>query len=72
MKNIYTEWEGWLHLDGWMGGLKQEIVIVGETGKKYKIRSKGDIKVCLAGRGRYLNPGDTVLVPKYAVTKRED
>ena len=57
-----------LHLDGWCGRTKQDVIVVGETPKRYRIRPAGDRSVRLAGRSRSLRPGDTALVPKRAIT----
>ena len=44
---------------------EQPIVVVGETPKKYRIRA--DQRTRLAGRSRWLEPGQTTLVPRTAV-----
>lgn len=54
-----------LRLQGWEGYTETPIEVVGETPKRYRIKS--DVRVKLAGRYRWLRPGETVLVPKYAV-----
>jgi hypothetical protein len=69
-EKMAAEWLGWLHLDGWEGRTKQPVKVVGQTPKRYRIKPEGDIPVRLAGRSRSVRPGETVLVPKYAVTKR--
>lgn len=56
---------GWLVLDGWQGLIRREVQVIGETPKRYRIRAL--TRTRLAGRGRWLNPGQTVLVPKAAV-----
>lgn len=65
-----TERYAELHLDGWMGRLSQDVLVVGETPKRFRIRPVGSDPVRLPGRNRYLYPGDTALVPKYAVRFR--
>ena len=59
-----------LCLNGWEGRTETPVEIVGETPKRYRIRANKRIK--LAGRNRWLEIGQTALVPKYAVrpTKR--
>jgi hypothetical protein len=54
-----------LHLDGWSGRRTEVAIVVGETATRYRVRAVHTIK--LAGRRRYLHPGQTALVPKYAV-----
>lgn len=60
-----------LVLDGFGGRSYTPITIIRETPKRYEIRNdmeKHAIK--LAGRGRWLMPGDTVLVPKTAIQEK--
>ena len=59
------EQRGILKLDGWAGTTLQPIIVVAETPKRYRIRAEQETR--LAGRCRYLRPGETVLVPKDAV-----
>lgn len=62
---------GDLMLDGWAGARARQVEIVGETPQRYRIRAIERTK--LAGRSRWINPGETALVPKYAVRDvRED
>jgi hypothetical protein len=56
---------GYLQLDGWHGRSQQRIEIIGQTPKRVRIRAI--TKTRLAGRRRSLMPGETTLVPKYAV-----
>lgn len=56
---------GYLQLDGWAGRRDHKVEVVGETPHKYRIRAIERTK--LAGRQRWINPGETALVPKYAV-----
>lgn len=62
----------WLGLQSWAGFTKQEIVVVGETAKRYRITTASKKPVRLAGRLRYLQPGEVALVPKTAVTWRPE
>ena len=39
--------------------------IVGDAGDRYKIQS--DTRVCIDGRSTYLDPGQTLYVPKSSV-----
>ena len=59
-----------LCLNGWEGRTETPIWIIGETPKRYRIRASQRTK--LAGRNRWLESGETALVPKSAVrlTKR--
>lgn len=75
----YNEWDAWLHLDGWAGQTKQAVRVVGETPKRYRITTAYDkgshwsLSTCLPGNSRKsLLPGETALVPKRAITPRED
>lgn len=56
---------GYLGLSGWAGDRWRKVEVVGETPKKYRIRAIEKTK--LAGRSRWLEAGQTALVPKYAV-----
>jgi|GEM_PF-3593410 len=58
---------GLLVLDGWAGLRKHPVLILGETPKRYRIACVDDTPVRLAGHHRWLRPGQTALVPKYAV-----
>lgn len=60
----------WLHLRGWEGETVQEVEIIAETPKRYRVMPVGKRAVKLAGRERWLRPGETALVPKSAVTRR--
>lgn len=57
---------GWLHTDGWAGVQEVQVLVVGETPKRWRIKCLTTTK--LAGRNRWAEPGQVVLVPKYAVT----
>ncbi len=41
------------------------ILIVGEDGDRYKIQT--DTRICIDGRSTYLDPGQTLYVPKSLV-----
>ena len=55
-----------IQLDGWSGRSESRVLIIGETPKRYRIQAITRTK--LAGRDRYLNAGETTLVPKRAVS----
>ncbi len=59
------ERRAWVGLNGWHGLTWSPVYIVGETPKRYRIRADRELR--LAGRHRWLNVGDTVLVPKTAI-----
>lgn len=50
---------------GWHGYIEQPVTVVGETPKRYRIKANARTK--LAGRSRWLEIGETVLVPKTAI-----
>jgi hypothetical protein len=61
------ERRGFLNLSGgWGQPHSTEVEIVGETPKRLRIKALTRTK--LAGRQRWIEPGETALVPKYAVT----
>jgi len=54
-------------LNGWGGLFEQRgLTVVAETPKRYRIRADRE-RIRLAGRFRYLEVGQTALVPKHAV-----
>lgn len=57
-----------LWLNGWGGITKTEVKVVGQTPKRYRIEAIKD-RTKLAGRSRFINTGETALVPKRALTK---
>lgn len=59
----------YLVLQGWHGVSSQLVVTVGETPKRFRIMAL--VRTRLAGRGRWLEPGKTALVPKTAVRHGE-
>lgn len=60
-----------LVLDTWAGRRYYAVEIVGETAKKARIRILTPGGVMLPGR-RYVNCGETVLVPKHAIVDLPD
>ncbi|MDQ6900234.1 MAG: hypothetical protein M3072_12125 [Candidatus Dormibacteraeota bacterium] len=58
-----------IHRNGWAGRSSQEVLVVEETAKRYRIQAI--TRTRLAGRRRWLDPGQTALVPKHAVTLLE-
>jgi hypothetical protein len=54
-----------LRLTGWEGCSESPVSVVGETPKRYRITA--DQRTKLAGRNRWLAPGERVLVPKNAI-----
>lgn len=56
---------GFLLTDGWGGRTETLIEIIGETPKHYRIKAITRTKV--GERYRWLEPGETRLVPKTAV-----
>ena len=59
----------YLVITGWHGATATQVVTVGQTKNCYRIRAITRTK--LAGRGRWLEPGKTALVPKTAVRHGE-
>lgn len=55
-----------LNFNDWAGLTSYPVFVVGETPKKYRIRS--DTRIRLAGRRRALAVGKVALVPKHAIT----
>jgi hypothetical protein len=56
---------GHLALDGFGGSSEQTVEVVGQTPRRLRIRAITSTR--LAGRNRILQPGETTLVPTYAV-----
>lgn len=56
---------GWLCTDGWAGIGAQEVLVIGETPKKYRVQAIKRTKI--AGYNRWLEVDQQTLVPKYAV-----
>jgi hypothetical protein len=56
--------EAFIQFDGWAGRYQVRVLVIGETAKRWRGRLERDTK--LPGRGR--RHGETVLVPKNAVS----
>ncbi|MGA7325447.1 MAG: hypothetical protein WBX25_13395 [Rhodomicrobium sp.] len=56
---------GMLSIDGFHGRTETRVRVIGETLTRFRIQAIERTRV--AGRTRYLEPGETVLVPKYAI-----
>ena len=54
-----------LLLDGWEGRTETPVEVIAETPKRYRIRAIERTR--LAGRYRWLMPGEETLVPRTAV-----
>jgi hypothetical protein len=52
---------GYIHLDGWAGRSQQLVMYVRDTPKRIRIRAINRTR--LAGRGRWLDPGEEALIP---------
>ena len=59
---------GYLCLDSWAGRTETLVEIVAETPKRYRIRALSKTK--LAGRYRWLEEGQTTLVPKLLLAQK--
>ncbi len=57
--------QGYLILQGWEGRSETLCEVLAETPKCYRIKALIGMK--LAGRSRWLNKGETALVPKRAI-----
>lgn len=55
-----------LNLNSWAGHSCKPIFVIAETPKRYRIEAIERTK--LAGRDRWIERGQTALVPKYAVS----
>jgi len=62
---ILSQGFGWLCLHGWHGTSYRRVEVVGETPKRFRIRAIDETR--LAGRRRFLAPGEEALVPKTAL-----
>lgn len=60
-----TLWRGTLVIDGFAGRFEQTVALIGETPKRYRIQAI--TRTQLAGRRRWIDPGETALVPKSAI-----
>lgn len=59
----------YLVISGWHGTSSTRVITVGSTPKRFRIKAITRTK--LAGRGRWLEPGQEALVPKTAVRHGE-
>ena len=66
--NTVTPRVAHLMLDGWAGVSRQPVEVIGETPTRYRIQARQRTK--LAGRSRWIEAGETALVPKHAVRFR--
>ncbi len=57
--------QGYLILQGWEGRTETLCEVLEETPKRYRIKALIGMK--LAGRSRWLDKGETALVPKRAI-----
>lgn len=60
-----------LYLQSWAGVHAEDVLIVGETSKKYRVRAPEGKRVRLAGRRRFISGELTALVPKQAIKLEE-
>lgn len=65
MRTPYRERPAVICLGGWSGRTEAAVVVVDETAKRYRIKAIDRTK--LAGRDRWIEAGQTALVPKRAV-----
>lgn len=65
----HTPVYSYLVIVGWHGSSATRVITVGMTAKKFRIRAIERTR--LAGRGRWLEPGEEALVPKTAVRHGE-
>lgn len=68
-KTHFTPVFSYLVISGWHGATAQKVITVGMTPHRFRIRAI--TRTRLAGRGRWLEPGEEVLVPKTAVRHGE-
>jgi len=66
---MLSERRALLRLRGWHGISETPVLIVGETPKRYRIEAIERTK--LAGRNRWLEPGERALVPRAALQEQE-
>lgn len=59
----------YLVITGWHGTTATKVVTVGHTPKRFRIRAI--TRTRLPGRNRWLEPGETALVPRSAVRHGE-
>lgn len=61
-----------LHLTGWFGHTADDVLVVGETPHRYRVKAPPGKRVKLAGRDRWLEGEIVKNVPKHAVSFRTD
>lgn len=57
---------GYIQLQGWEGRTQHRVLIVGRTPKRVRIRAIDRTR--LAGRRRWLAPGEESLIPAHALS----
>lgn len=60
-------YRAFLRLSSWAGDTYQEVEVIGETPKRFRIRALADTR--LGGRSRWLATDWTTVVPKGAISK---
>ncbi len=65
MKKRQTPVYAMLVISGWHGATATRVVLLGSTPRRFRIRAI--TRTRLAGRGRFLEPGQEALVPLTAV-----
>jgi hypothetical protein len=61
--------KGQFALTGWGGKAKFPCTVIGETARRYRITV--EVPTPVAGRLKTLHPGQSILIPKYAVEHPE-
>jgi hypothetical protein len=69
MADTSYPWRGLLCFNGMSGYHETSVLVLGETPKRYRIEAIERMR--LAGRMRWLNPGERALVPWYAIKRPE-
>ena len=69
-ESLPRPYTAFLCLDGWAGRTEQAVEIVADVGRMVRIRAITD-RTKLAGARRYIDRGETALVPAYAITCRK-
>ena len=68
--SLYVEpYRALLCTQGFEGYRETEVEVIGETAQKFRIKALIGTK--LGGRSRWLNKGETALVPKRAIKRKE-
>lgn len=55
-----------IHMTGWSCNWSSQVLLIGETPKRYRIQAIKRLR--LPGRDRFLEPGESALVPKYCIS----